>query len=67
MAALDDLKAATAKVQTSIDAAVTLIGQLRIAPAGTSDADVEAVVTELNTASAALDAAVNPPSSVPAG
>ena len=65
MSALTDLKASTARVQASVDAAIadikTLADKLTGAVTGTPDADVEAAATELNAIADRLDAAVNPP------
>jgi hypothetical protein len=58
MAALDDLKAAEVKIAAAIQSAITLIQAQQTG--SVAAADVEAVVTELNTASAALTAAVPP-------
>lgn len=59
MSALSDLQAAATTVVTAINSAITLIGTLQSGNA--DDPQVEAVVAQLNTASANLTAALTPP------
>jgi len=59
MAALDDLKAADAAIQTAVTAAIDLINKMRAG--SVADADVEAVVADLQKAATALSGAVTPP------
>ena len=65
MSALSDLQAAEAAIATAVQNAITLIQNLQ--SGSVSDADVEAVVTQLQTAAANLNAAVQtpPPSPTP--
>lgn len=60
MSVLSDLQAAEASIASAVAAAVALIKQLQSNPGGTSDADIEAVVSQLNTAAFTLNAAVQP-------
>ena len=54
MAALDDLMAAVAGIQSAVDSAITLIQSLHTGTGNITDAEVEAEVTKLQAASAAL-------------
>lgn len=65
MSAFTDLQTSVANVQTAVGSAVTMIEQLRTGQTGTSDADIEEVVTNLNVASDQLNAAVNAPAPSP--
>lgn len=58
MSALSDLQAADAAIKAAVAAAITLIQNLQSGSVQASD--VEAVVTDLNTAAASLSAALNP-------
>jgi hypothetical protein len=61
MTVLDDLKAADALTQAAIAAAVTLIESLHTGVGSVSDADVEAVVSDLKAAAGSLSAAAPQP------
>jgi hypothetical protein len=65
MSALTDLQASQAALAAAVQAAITdiqsLAAQLAAATAGTPDADVEAVVAQLNALATSLQAAVAPP------
>lgn len=67
MTALSDLQASQAALSAAVSAAVAdiqkLAAALASATAGTADADVEAVVTQLNALAANLQAAVGPATS----
>lgn len=58
MSALSDLQAAEAGVATAVASAITLIQSLQAG--SVADADVEAVVAQLNAASASLTGALTP-------
>lgn len=58
-AALADLQAAEAAVAAAVQSAITLIQGMKAG--SVADADVEAVVTQLQTAAGALSAAVTAP------
>lgn len=58
MSALSDLQAAEAGVATAIASAITLIQSLQAG--SVADADVEAIVAQLNAASASLTGALTP-------
>ncbi len=58
-AALADLQAAEASVAAAVQSAITLIQSMKAG--SVADADVEAVVTQLQTAAGALSAAVTAP------
>ncbi len=62
MSTLSDLQAADAAITAAVAKAVALIQMLHTAPAGTvSDAEVEAVVADLNAAATALGGATPQP------
>lgn len=71
MTALDDVKAANAKLGTSISNAVATLAKdaaaLAAAHAAPDDsADLATLASDLSAKAAALDAAVNPPAAEPA-
>jgi hypothetical protein len=57
MSTLTDLQAADAAIKAAVQSAVTLIQSLHSGVGTVSDADVEAVVSDLNAAAAALGGA----------
>jgi hypothetical protein len=57
MATLDDLNKGIADIQAAVAAAITLIQSLHTGAGTVSDAEVEAAVTKLEAASAALGGA----------
>jgi hypothetical protein len=62
MSTLSDLQAADAAIKSAIASAITLIQSLHMGAGGSvSDADVEAVVSDLNAAATALGAATPQP------
>lgn len=58
---LSDLQAADAAIKAAVAAAITLIQSLHMGAGTVSDADVEAVVADLNAAATALGAAAPQP------
>ena len=56
MAAIDDLKSAVADLGTSISNELAAISAKLSNPTGASDADVEAVVAQINTLKSQVDA-----------
>jgi hypothetical protein len=60
MSAISDLQAAETGIASAVAAAVTLIQNFQNGTVNADDPQVEAVVTQLNTAAATLNAAVQP-------
>jgi len=61
MSTLTDLQAADAAIKAAVQSAITLIQSLHSGAGTVSDAEVEAVVSDLNAAAAALGGATPSP------